>query len=666
MADRIYTLIYQCNNADALAKTAQLTAALNQLDAQAIRTQSHVKGYATGSSASANAAAKGAERLAAALGQVQIGAAGAGATMQGLAAASAGAVPHVSSLSQNLVGLGGGLVALQAGRVVLDAIATALKDARDYSKQAAEANLAYKDSLRETANLSDKAKPDQALAAQEIDLMMQTGMKSDEARKFSNEFKGSIYAARTKKHLQPAIGTPEQLEADMQMLAARTSTAKQVEGKAMANLVSSIAISGPVRSKEQVGAEIGLSVEAMNEGIGSLSDMTRQVLNARGSLISGGFAQSIPDVAALVSGMTINEPVGRTANRIESMVSGISQATAGKSAAKMAEIGITSDTRDFVEVLQKLKPIVEKAEAPGGGGARAVLADLGITQGRARESIIKSVQELPIYEKLIAKNREVLGDTSKGIKADPAKVSAANQRLVGSLDEFRKADSTGRFADAEMFAANFLRGSRTERLTVQRKSAAAELIAEEKIKTAPAALEGWIKGGFGIEEKLGGKPAEEKMVDKLVAKRLLIRAKKAGLSEKQITQAAPGLAGAAVSGSAFLGDEQFGQQVELLEATMAGGKIGAVTKDVLAQQKGVGLGGRIKAMAGAPSAGVGGPGGGMGGEPSADAEALRIQAQQLDELKGIKDRLGGQGGGGVGAGLGPAPVPGGAVRVGEG
>jgi hypothetical protein len=445
-------------------------------------------------------------------------------------------------LSYALSAVGMTAIGLMEVRQAIRAIAEGLKEARDYAKETARENIKLYDALREIAFLKGEQAPTAMTAAEQLQLGMESGLTPEELKPYTTHFKSAFFAVRNKGNLQPAAGTTaEQLERQAEVVGAQFAAAKGVAPEAAANMVAAIGQGRPIRRKEDLQAELNLSLQNLAEGKGELSDLIDQTLRARGTMIGAGWAGNVADVTAQISALSLNNPAGRTATRLESIVNMVTKATTNKKfAPKLAKLGITPQNRDLADILRRLAPVIAEAEKPGGAGGLATLRELGMADSRGMMELFKAGQERTLLEGQLRRNAAGLGSR----EAVEEQAALFQQRM----GHFRQSKPGAmRFEQANVAAADFLRGLPGEQMAIERQGALAQLTTDRRIKTPTAAVMKAIgeQDIGGRLATLGGKSYDEQVVDREVARRLLAQARAKGLSEAEIRKLAPDVHGVA-------------------------------------------------------------------------------------------------------------------------
>jgi hypothetical protein len=523
--DREYNLRYKADNTEAVASTNGFVSALRGLDQLADRLIAKLRtifqGYGKG--AQEAAAANGTVNNTFQTLQVQVNQTA--TAVQQFNTTIRNSVQAPRDLTASFLGMHAAMAGLGAVRQAIDGLGDGLEKARDYAKETAEENLKLLDSLRELAALRGKAAPDASDSAQAVGLMLDAGFKNpQEARQFQQFFEGAIEVAEGKGNLSPAQGTPEELKRQMTRSAARLAVAKGVDPQTAAKLAASVATTHEVTDVAQVEAELGLMVRNLAAAPDEVSPLAKQVLQTRGSLIQMGFADSLPDVASLVSAVDVNNSAGRSGNRLESMANEITKVVGDPEKGKeLAKIGITPQNRNLGNIIGILKGEIDEANKPGGIGGVARLRQLGLTNSRAMTEFVKISGELPFLQGQLANNKAVM--------SDPAKVRAEAGKLRGQLDQFDQSTvGRNRAGDAALQASRFLRGQQQQNVEVAAKAAEAQLAADHKIDTpATNATDAILDVLTPVSRMIQGGNAREHRVNEQIVKNLITAGNAVGI-----------------------------------------------------------------------------------------------------------------------------------------
>ena len=219
--------------------------------------------------------------------------------------------------------------------------------------------LKLRDELRELANLKGKPGADDQVVKDQLGLRVQTGMTSPEARKFNEQFLGSLPLAKD------AGGIDDQTAGQLAGQVGRLSTRVGLEGGTAGDLAGIMGLFGKVPD-----ATVGLGraqqvVNLLNDGRGNLTPLTKALVKGAASTVGEGKAfASLQERAAAISVASGIGDKGATDTTVGAAIRGLSPGGKVDHIATLERLGIGGN-QPFMERLDRLKPLFDEAKAAG-------------------------------------------------------------------------------------------------------------------------------------------------------------------------------------------------------------------------------------------------------------------------------------------------------------
>jgi hypothetical protein len=655
--DRIYTLIYQCNNSNALAGTAQLTAALNQLDAQALRTQAHVKGVGTGSSTPLNAGSKAADKYAAALAALQASAQGAASSLNSIHAPALSIGGAMEQSSLGLIRFTGAISGLAIAHKVFSAVMDVTKEMEARWEKLAEKAAAFRDALRELAAIKGEEGPDKKVMKDVLKFAQETGLVPKEAGEAMAAYENIGPAVRQQQHYRPGglkgteaqqLGTEEQqkkLEKDVLTEAIKTGQRVGLAPKEAGEAIGQVAMFHKVESTEGAMTQFGMAMVGLSEGkmqytagIRALNKVSAKLVDVKDAADEErkpGRIGSFGEAGIYLGAMSLGTGnVDQAHNRMV-QISKVVNPVDPRKQKELAEMGITDAMNDPARLIQMRKFFKDKGVDP--------LTYLGERKMGAPAELMSTaagIKYADVLEKRLIKGRkdaEGYG-TGKKVMASNAKYRKTQQSAINAQQEANReilevqigTEGAEQYEKAKKYAEDRLMARDPEYSGVIRNL----VVGLSSIVSYP---ERGV-GGFtamqqeGVERTLRG--AGKKVgidIDKSYPD---IKSKSYAKRSRAFLQASEAITAK--------GGDPYGQ---------------AATEAAIGERLETGQ----PAKRGINKENIFGPQASIGGGAGGDA----VQVAQLEEMKKINEKLGAPTGAGVSVAMGPAPVAGGNLRVGE-
>ena len=350
-------------------------------------------------------------------------------------------------------GMVGAMMAIQAADVVVQAIGDSIRAAREDTEGWAEDVLKLRDELRELANLQGKPGADNQVVAKHLEMRVETGMSSNEARKFDEQFRGSLPLAKDKDGINDEVAG--KLATDVGRLAVRTG----LDGGTAGDLAGSLGMFGKIEDAEVGLGRTQVIVDQLNDGRGNLTPLTKELMKDAAATVGPGQAfGSLEERAAAISTSTALGAIGRSSTRINQAMAGLSGFTENQGDA--LRIHGIKDTDDFVTRIRKIAPLVRHAQREG-IDATGYLVENGFTNQTEAKAIVGFVNN---YEALKRRTDQV----KESKDAPDAKAREAGKRSARLNNEFYATDKAARnrVAQAKLEAAQQVRGQGGENLAI--------------------------------------------------------------------------------------------------------------------------------------------------------------------------------------------------------
>ena len=397
-------------------------------------------------------------------------------------------------------GLMAAMMALQAADSVVTAIGESIRSAREDTEGWANDALKLRNELRELANLQGKPGADDEVVRRHLGLRVETGMSNAEARKFDEQFRGSLPLSKDAGGIDDA--TASKMSVEVGKMAVRTG----LDGGTAGDLAGSLGMFGAIPD-----AEVGLGrsqqiVDLLNDGRGNLTPLVKELMkDAAATTGEGKMFRTLQERAAAISTSTGLGAIGRSSTRINQAIAGLSGFD--KEQGEQLELHGIKDTDDFVTRIKKIAPLVRYARREG-KDPLGYLQENGFKNQVEAKAIVGFVDNLDALERRTESVREDPG-------APNAKAREAGKRSDRLNNQFLSTDKAARdrVASAKLEAEQLRRGKDQENLQIERKEAEARLQARREIDTPETNFRDQVVGGFGLAEKLGAPGGRQQRID---------------------------------------------------------------------------------------------------------------------------------------------------------
>lgn len=447
------------------------------------------------------------------------------------------------SLVSGLDGLAGRAAAFAALTTVATEFGEALNSARQTMRDSADDAARLRDTLREVANLQGKGGPDPSVTADFARFRIATGLRETEARKFQEQFRGTLPAGMSKGNITEA--TAADLAREGGRFAARTG----LDGGAAGDLTAMIAQFSKVPNAAAGAAQLGAIAWGLNEGRGNLTPLGKSLANTAGAIVNeeGGPVRSLPELAAILGVASQNANPAAAGTRVQQAFRALNRFD-GDRGRTLGMVGITGDD-DLLARLEKIAPRIRAANQPGQGGAQRWLWEQGFHNQAENRSLIQLVENLPVIEQRVGRWRAL--DT-------PEKRDAAGKEIIAADAAFLKDQLAGqrRVGEAVNDAGQLVRGQGGETIAALRLAAEGRLRAEGKIDTARTNFGDALADGFGLLPRLGNPSSRDRRIDDEAARMLIESGRRVGVDSEGILRRNGAFFGQGGHGQAFGTEEQ--------------------------------------------------------------------------------------------------------------
>ena len=388
--------------------------------------------------------------------------------MQSAGGAAAAGVPQVNALTDSMTGLGHSVsnvvpkfLLFEAGVKLVQTFGAAIDAAREHLKELGDEAAETRDKFRELANLKGETGPNDAVVAETMVMGMNAGMLPDEARKFMEQFEGSVPMGRQKGNITANLEKPVAQEA------MKFGTRVALHPATAGDLAGVLAQYGKIDSVEQAAGQMGAIAHGLNEGRGNLEPLMRSLIKTAGALVeeNGGPMDSLPELSAALGVASANATPDRAGTQLKNAVQGLRKFGEDVRGRTLKELDITP--RDsYIEALNKIAPKVRAADEEGIGGDTWLRAS-----GFKNEDEIRGILQ-----------------QSRNVEAVNQRYAAAREKGQGQLvieadEQFLANDKTGihRRNQAEKAGQDFLTGRNNELLQEARLAGHNKLRDEGKL-----------------------------------------------------------------------------------------------------------------------------------------------------------------------------------------
>jgi hypothetical protein len=376
---------------------------------------------------------------------------------------------------------------------------------------------AIRDSVRELKGMQGAGTTTDDVIVDLMELRAKTGLKQEEARQFSEQFKSGIFTAEIAGNLGAPGKAREDLEEGIMEETALFAARNGIDLQAAGTLAASILTAGPVKSKEEYATRLARTTQGAVEGQGNLSPfataLTRSIAEfgtmadeeGKGS----GKIGNPEDVGILLGVMSTASGSPMVASRMLNQGLRGLFSFEGKQGDFLQNQAKIKPTDDAMTAMRKIQPFLARAERSG-EGADYFLQQQGFGNERERNALAYLSRNLGVAEERIAR---IHGGT---FGADASKL---NHEFLGSKE------GQNRLAGVQADLGRVSRGLPEEGVEAARLAAEGRLRAEGNIDTTGTNFVDRI----GSILSFGGVTGRQKRVDDEVRGQLLGEAERVGV-----------------------------------------------------------------------------------------------------------------------------------------
>jgi hypothetical protein len=436
MADRDYNITFTAPSDAAIASLDALIQRLTTLDRLCDQVKPKLAGISAGVSRGIGGVSQSCNTLNTSLGNVATKAATAQAGLAGLATQTAGTGQHVQALSGHanhatgafgawadkglhlngtLMRVGYAAAGITSAVSLWTAFADSMHNAEEYASKCADKVLKLNEAVRETQAITGKTKEE--TKSEILDLMSKTGLKEEEANKFTKMWGSTIPAAKQSGGWKLSDKDTEAVKVE----AGHFAATQGIDPAVMGRMVASIGIGQDVRTADDVLAQLGGMHAMAVEGVGTFTPLMKVYNKLRGKMIDPkgkGAAKDPAELMALISATSVetgNEAQISTA--MSQVWRDLSVAKTKGQKASFAKYGLDKGG-DFATRIEKIAPLVEGAAEEGKDPAQA-LSDAGFKNATANTMIVNLVRDRAIMRSRVTASRKAL---------DPNKIRETNRQ----------------------------------------------------------------------------------------------------------------------------------------------------------------------------------------------------------------------------------------------
>lgn len=529
MPDRTYTLVYDAESARAAAAAVdQLIARVTQLDKLCDQVQPKFKALFSGSSRGINTTGKAVTGLTGNLtslqnqaGKTGLAVATMGANVQAAGVTARGAATQVGSLGTTAEKSAGGMRRLATAGAGLSAVvglagslSDALKEAREYGFESAEAVLKLRDAVRELKMTLGKDTTTKEAAEQVKTLMLASGADQKAAVAFDTMWESTVFAS--KKSGNWGLNDKQTLEAKKQALAYAVSSG--MSEKTIGEVVPLIGVGEKITSTDQLLGKLGTMGQLAVEGVGNLTPMMQVYQKLRGTMVrpgGGGAFRTSEELLGAISATSVDAGgVGRVTQSMQQVWRDLSFADNDEKVKTFEKYGLKPGD-DFQTRVRKIAPLLDEARANNVGELEA-LKKAGFSRIGSNPKTVMAVFD----RKILDANMEIARKAPDG-----AGVRAQNLA-------FRR-ENPNRFAENARAVARMNTGEEFADLAVLRKFAEAQAenakviksgygnFAENVIDMKVPGIVPFVGGKSLSQDLLGQESAREKVLDVITSQHVL-------------------------------------------------------------------------------------------------------------------------------------------------
>lgn len=267
MADvtRNYTVQYVVSASNALSLNAHLAASFGAVHKAATEADTSVTAVGKNATGITNTANR-AKNLADKLQQVKEAAQGAGPAVEGIGAGAETAGASMGQMGASMGAVSLAFRAIHVGVSILSEVNEQAERLRDYWKDLAEKAEKFRDIQRELGNLKGEPGATNKILAETLDFSLQTGIDPEKADKALKAYENVGPALRHKDTFGKDKAEAAKLEKEVVIEVGRSAQRMGIEPDAAMNLLGTVGLGGPIKSKQDAMNKIGGALAGIKEG----------------------------------------------------------------------------------------------------------------------------------------------------------------------------------------------------------------------------------------------------------------------------------------------------------------------------------------------------------------------------------------------------------------
>lgn len=551
-----YTLKWELDASKFLSESAKIEAALKRLDALCDRVGPKLNKLGSGASRPLGNVARAAARVGTVLQTAGQQAATATTQMNNLGTAAQSAAGHMSQAvapAQKLqkavasgataaanyvkafLGFASVVALLNKVKQALDDLGKKLKAMQEKESEQAEGGLEKRAGAREYAGLLGKSEVDNPTMGRLFGITTSSGLPFNEATEYGSKYQSAIFAGVQRGNITPQVAA--EMEKQGAVLGERYGLDAGTSGELMGMI--------PLYSKIDTAAKglaIGdASIQALMEGKGEISSLTRSELGSAAQYLKGEGANSglfqgsnaFVDFSTFVGVASLASKSGASSGvRAEQALRALNR-FGGKTGDFLKKHGITPEM-DASARLRALQPILSDPQAD------LLLQNAGFGNQRERAALIHMGSNVGLLDERTQRFRQKAGDV--------AGVTARNQQYLTSLV------GQSRLAAAAEEFGEYKQGADAQELAIARHAALGRLRARGEIDEGSEVFTRWFAemATAPTYKWAGNLGVYQDTIDAEVGRGLIEAGKRAGLGDLEAKH--PGLHTGRPYGDGGLGD----------------------------------------------------------------------------------------------------------------
>ena len=449
-------------------------------------------------------------RLQAQLGAVTTAGNNANAAQQAHASGAAAATVGVKGYTESLLNLSNALQVVQGLGFVFGGLAEKIAAGQQKMAEMTEDAFKLRDALREIANLQNHDAPDDEVTTGVLQFGVETGMTPTEARKYMEQFLGSVPAGKTKGNITDAVA--EEVAQEGGIFGTRMSINPNTAGD-FAGVMSQYQKIG---SREEAAKVMGQVAYGLNEGRGNVEPLMRTLLNTAGSVIAdGGPVGSLSELAVMEGVASTHANPYATGTRLRQAMRAL-RTTKGDQGKWLAEHGV-KDGMNHLDRLKAIKPALMAEVATTGKGLDQALLEHVTSDDTEARSLAEQLGDIDLMDERL---KVMGGITGKG-------VIEKNRKFLTQSKTGRR-----RVQMAKKASQEFLVGQQNEDMEIAMENQRQNLTEEKRFAGWLGKADEWVGDAVGYATGQGG--YKDRLALGRATKSLIGEARRVGMTDEEI------------------------------------------------------------------------------------------------------------------------------------